>query len=57
MCIGLLVQPYKSHNEHKYPTMHHFVTETCAYFCYKTGCIVVYLSNALWDLCDRPKRP
>ena len=36
----------------QYPTMHHFVTEmcTCVHISVTKLCIVVYLSNALWDL-------
>ena len=33
----------KSHNAPvPYPTVHHFVTEMCAHFCYK--------NDALWDI-------
>ena len=44
---------HKSHNAPiLYPTMHHFVTETCTcvHVSVTKWCIVGYLSNALWDL-------
>ena len=39
----------------KYPIMQHFVTEMCTYVYISVTkrCTVGYLSNALWDLCDR----
>ena len=39
---------------HIYPTVHHTVTEmcTCVYISVTTGCLVRYLSEALWDLWD-----
>ena len=39
-----------------YPTMHHFVTEMCTHvhFSVTKWCIVVYLSDALWDLWNGP---
>ena len=40
----------------KYPTVHHFVTEMCTrvHISVTKWCIVGYLSNASWDLCNRP---
>ena len=37
-----------------YPTMQHFVTEicTCVHISVTKCCIVGYLSDALWDICD-----
>ena len=51
-----LVPSYKSHNaSDKYPTTQHFVTEmcTCVHISVTKWCIVGYLSEALWDLCNR----
>ena len=48
----------KSHNAPlPYPTMHHFVTEmgTCVHISVTKWCIVGYLFNALWNLCDGSK--
>ena len=45
----------KSHNAPVlYPTMPHFVTEmcTCVHISVTKWCIVGYLPDALWDLCD-----
>ena len=50
MIIGLL---HKSHNAPaSHPTMHYFVVEKCTYvhISVTKWCIVVYLSDALWDL-------
>ena len=52
LAIDLL---HKSHNAPvPYPTMHHFVTETCTHvhLSVTKWCIVGYLSGALWDLWD-----
>ena len=38
--------PHKSHNaSHKYPIMHHFITETCTHFSYKMA------HCGIWDWC------
>ena len=56
MTANWRVLSHKSHNAlNKYVTMHHFVTEMCThvYISVTEWYIVGYLSNALWDLCNR----
>ena len=53
--IDIIDLLHKSHNALvSYPTIYHFVTEMCTYvhISVTKWCIVVYLSDALWDLWD-----